>query len=77
MGSTLRRAWIPIWLRKFPEIFTDEQANAEISKYMAERIRGRVDDRGRRETYSEYGFGVQRVPRKPVISKRLIATMFI
>ncbi len=53
-----------IWLRNFREIFTDEQANAEISKYMAERIRGRVDDPVVAEKLipKDHGFGVQRVP---------------
>ena len=53
-----------IWLRNFREIFTDEQANTEISKYMAERIRGRVDDPLVAEKLipKDHGFGVQRVP---------------
>ena len=33
-----------IWLRNFREIFTDEEANAELSEYVAQRIRGRVHD---------------------------------
>ena len=53
-----------IWLRNFREIFTDEQANAEISEYIAERIRGRVDDPIVAEKLipKDHGFGVQRVP---------------
>ena len=53
-----------IWLRNFREIFTDEQANAELSEYIAERIRGRVDDPIVAEKLipKDHGFGVQRVP---------------
>ncbi|HAF68579.1 MAG TPA: cyclohexanone monooxygenase [Acidimicrobiaceae bacterium] len=53
-----------IWLKNFREIFTDEEANAEISSYIAERIRGRVDDPAVAEKLipKDHGFGVQRVP---------------
>ena len=53
-----------IWLRNFREIFTDEEANAEISEYIAERIRGRVEDPEVAEKLipKDHGFGVQRVP---------------
>jgi len=53
-----------IWLRNFAEIFTDEQANAEISEYIAERIRQRVTDPIVAEKLipRDHGFGVQRVP---------------
>ena len=53
-----------IWLKNFREIFTDEEANAEISAYIAERIRGRVDDPVVAEKLipKDHGFGVQRVP---------------
>ena len=53
-----------IWLRNFREIFTDEKANAELSEYMAERIRGRVTDPVVAEKLvpKDHGFGVQRVP---------------
>ena len=53
-----------IWLRNFVEIFVDEEANAEISEYIAERIRGRVDDPAIAEKLipKDHGFGVQRVP---------------
>ena len=33
-----------IWLQNFMEIFVDEDANAEFSNYIADRIRQRVDD---------------------------------
>jgi len=53
-----------IWLRNFREIFTDEEANAELSEYVAERIRGRVHDPVVAEKLvpKDHGFGVQRVP---------------
>jgi cation diffusion facilitator CzcD-associated flavoprotein CzcO len=53
-----------IWLANFPEIFVDEQANAEVSAYIADRIRQRVDDPELAEKLipKDHGFGVQRLP---------------
>ncbi|MGE3356218.1 MAG: flavin-containing monooxygenase [Acidimicrobiia bacterium] len=53
-----------IWLRNFVEIFVDEQANAEFSEYIADRIRQRVKDPKVAEKLipRDHGFGVQRVP---------------
>jgi len=53
-----------IWLANFPEIFMDEQANAEVSAYIADRIRQRVDDPEVAEKLipKDHGFGVQRLP---------------
>jgi cation diffusion facilitator CzcD-associated flavoprotein CzcO len=53
-----------IWLANFREIFIDEAANAELSDYIAERIRRRVDDPEVAEKLipKDHGFGVQRVP---------------
>lgn len=53
-----------IHLANFPEIFTDEEANAELSAYIAERIRQRVDDPEVAEKLipKDHGFGVQRLP---------------
>ena len=53
-----------IWLQNFREIFTDEEPNAELSKYIAERIRQRVNDPVTAEKLipRDHGFGVQRVP---------------
>lgn len=53
-----------IWLRNFREIFTDEDANQEISDYIADRIRRRVKDPAVAEKLipRDHGFGVQRVP---------------
>jgi cation diffusion facilitator CzcD-associated flavoprotein CzcO len=53
-----------IWLQNFSEIFFDEKANAEISDYIAERIRQRVNDPtiAERLIPKDHGFGVQRLP---------------
>ena len=53
-----------IWLRNFVEIFMDEDANAELSEYIADRIRQRVHDPIVAEKLipKDHGFGVQRLP---------------
>jgi cation diffusion facilitator CzcD-associated flavoprotein CzcO len=53
-----------IWLRNFKEIFINEEANAEFSAYVADRIRQRVKDPVVAEKLipKDHGFGVQRVP---------------
>jgi cation diffusion facilitator CzcD-associated flavoprotein CzcO len=53
-----------IWLANFPEIFTDEKANAEFSAYIADKIRKRVHDPKVAELLipKDHGFGVQRLP---------------
>jgi cation diffusion facilitator CzcD-associated flavoprotein CzcO len=53
-----------IWLANFREIFMDEKANAELSEYIADRIRRRVKDPKVAEKLipRDHGFGVQRVP---------------
>ena len=53
-----------IWLANFPEIFMDEQANADLSAYIADRIRQRVHDPEVAEKLipTDHGFGVQRLP---------------
>jgi cation diffusion facilitator CzcD-associated flavoprotein CzcO len=53
-----------IWLQNFAEIFMDEEANAEFSDYIADRIRQRVDDPELAEKLipNDHGFGIQRVP---------------
>lgn len=53
-----------ILFRNFVEIFTKEDANAKFSKFIAEKIRGRVQDPDLAEKLipKDHGFGVQRVP---------------
>ena len=53
-----------IWLGNFRETFMDEEANAELSAFIAEKIRERVDDPTLAEKLipTDHGFGVQRVP---------------
>ncbi|MGF1597163.1 MAG: flavin-containing monooxygenase [Acidimicrobiales bacterium] len=53
-----------IWLGNFRETFMDEEANAELSAFIAEKIRARVDDPELAEKLipKDHGFGVQRVP---------------
>jgi cation diffusion facilitator CzcD-associated flavoprotein CzcO len=53
-----------IWLANFREIFMDEVANAELSDYIAERMRRRVNDPELAEKLipRDHGFGVQRLP---------------
>ncbi len=48
----------------YAEIFFDEAANAEVSAYVAERIRQRVDDPAVADRLipTDHGFGIQRLP---------------
>ncbi len=48
----------------FGEIFLDEDANREVSEYIADRIRQRVDDPAVAEKLipTDHGFGLQRLP---------------
>ncbi len=48
----------------FPDIFFDEEANREVSEYIADRIRQRVDDPETAEKLipKDHGFGMQRLP---------------
>jgi len=51
-------------LANFMEIFFDQEANDEVSAYVADRIRQRVDDPALAEKLipRDHGFGMQRVP---------------
>jgi cation diffusion facilitator CzcD-associated flavoprotein CzcO len=53
-----------IWLANFRDIFMDEDANAEFSEFIADKIRSRVNDPVLAEKLipKDHGFGVQRVP---------------
>ncbi|MEY2975745.1 MAG: 2-oxo-Delta(3)-4,5, 5-trimethylcyclopentenylacetyl-CoA monooxygenase [Actinomycetota bacterium] len=53
-----------IWLANFREVLMDEEANADLSAFIAEKIRQRVADPVVAEKLipKDHGFGVQRVP---------------
>ncbi len=53
-----------IWLGNFGDTLTDEKANAEITKFMAKKIRERVTDPVTAEKLipTNHGFGTRRVP---------------
>ncbi len=52
------------WIGSFFEVFTDEVANKEISDFVREKIRERVNDPETAEKLcpKDYGFGTRRVP---------------
>ena len=58
------RPGFAILAANFAEIFLDEEANREISEYIADRIRQRVDDAAVAEKLipTDHGFGLQRLP---------------
>ncbi|MEM8923082.1 MAG: NAD(P)/FAD-dependent oxidoreductase [Actinomycetota bacterium] len=58
------RSGFAILAANFGEIFFDTEANAELSAYIADRIRGRVDDPEVAEKLipKDHGFGLQRLP---------------
>lgn len=53
-----------IWLGNYLDTLLDETANAELSAFMADKIRSRVDDPDLAEKLipKDHGFGTQRVP---------------
>src|ERR1700754_1013241 len=53
-----------IWLGNFFDILVDEKANAEISEFIADKIRSRVNDPDLAAQLipTDHGFGMQRVP---------------
>jgi cation diffusion facilitator CzcD-associated flavoprotein CzcO len=53
-----------IWLGNFRDVLMNEEANAEFSAFIADKIRERVDDPALAEKLipTDHGFGVQRVP---------------
>ncbi|MBS0250886.1 MAG: NAD(P)/FAD-dependent oxidoreductase [Proteobacteria bacterium] len=53
-----------LWLASFPDLFTVEEANKEISDFVREKMRERIDDPTLREALipKSYGFGTRRVP---------------
>ena len=53
-----------IWLANFREVLMEEEANADFSAFIADKIRQRVNDPAIAEKLipTDHGFGVQRVP---------------
>ena len=53
-----------IWLGNFRDVLMDEEANAEFSAFIADKIRSRMHDPAVAEKLvpKDHGFGVQRVP---------------
>jgi len=53
-----------IWIGHYLETLTDEEANAELTEFIADKIRARVHDPAVAEKLipRDHGFGVQRVP---------------
>lgn len=64
----LERLWVDgtlkIWVGAFNEIFTDPAVSEEISAFVREKIRARIDDPQRAELLvpRDHGFGTRRVP---------------
>jgi len=52
------------WVGSFPEVFTDEEVNRQMSDFARERIRARIEDPATAETLlpQTHGFGTYRVP---------------
>jgi acetone monooxygenase len=55
---------LKFWTGNFAEIFFDEAANAEVSDFVREKIRARIDDPAvaKKLMPTSYGFGTRRVP---------------
>ena len=64
VGEAVRRAGLRDLAGQFRDTFMDEAANAELSEFIADKIRARVHDPVIAEKLipKDHGFGVQRVP---------------
>ena len=66
--ACMERYWkegsLSFWIGQFPEIFFEEEANSEISQFVKDKIRSRVNDPTIAEKLipKDYGFGTRRVP---------------
>ena len=64
----LEKIWadgsLSFWVGGFPELLVDEQCNAEVSAFVREKIRARINDPKLAEKLvpTDYGFGTYRVP---------------
>lgn len=66
--AVMEKVWadgsLSFWVALFPEIFFDQAANDEVSDFVREKMRERIDDKALAETLlpKSYGFGTRRVP---------------
>ncbi len=64
----LEKMWehgsLRMWVGTFPEVITDEAVNAEVSEFVRNKIRARINDKKIAEKLvpTEFGFGTYRVP---------------
>ncbi len=66
--ETMERIWnegsLALWIGSYPELFTDEAVNAQVSEFVREKMRERLKDPRLCELLipTDYGFGTHRVP---------------
>ncbi|MEQ8492737.1 MAG: cyclohexanone monooxygenase, partial [Gammaproteobacteria bacterium] len=66
--ATMERIWedgsLALWIGSYPELFTDEDVNAQVSEFVREKMRERLEDPRLCELMipTDYGFGTHRVP---------------
>jgi len=66
--ETMERIWndgsLALWIGSYPELFTDDEVNAQVSEFVREKMRERLKDRRLCELLipTDYGFGTHRVP---------------
>jgi len=66
--ETLEEVWaegsLAFWVGMFPEVFTDEQINNEITRFVKDKIRARIKDPKLADKLipTDFGFGSKRVP---------------
>ncbi|GAB5470470.1 MAG: NAD(P)/FAD-dependent oxidoreductase [Rhodospirillales bacterium] len=66
--EVMEKVWadgsLSFWVALFPDIFFDQAANDEVSDFVREKMRARVDDKDLAEKLlpRTYGFGTHRVP---------------
>jgi acetone monooxygenase (methyl acetate-forming) len=64
MEALWQEGSLSFWVGSFREVFTDERANAEVSEFVREKIRARLDNPAlaAKLVPTTYGFGTRRVP---------------
>ena len=66
--AELERVWadgsLSFWIGAFPELLLDEEANKEITAFVSDKIRARIDDPKVADKLipKHFGFGTKRVP---------------